>query len=165
MGKDYVLDNPGLLSQFYGYLGDAYYQLKNYTESDLAFDNSLKADKNNIVVLNNYAYYLSLRNVNLEKAEAMSKRSNDLDPNNSSYQDTYGWVLYKMGKYNDAKIWIGKAIANLSTINGTLQEHYGDILYKLGDTENAVKYWENAKKTGEASDVIDKKIADKKLYE
>jgi tetratricopeptide (TPR) repeat protein len=165
MGKDYVLDNQGLLSQFYGYLGDAYYQLKNYTESDFAFDNSLKADKNNIVVLNNYAYYLSLRNVNLEKAEAMSKRSNDLDPDNSSYQDTYGWVLYKMGKYNDAKIWIGKAIANLSTINGTLQEHYGDILYKMGDTENAVKYWENAKKTGEASDVIDKKIADKKLYE
>ncbi len=164
-GKEYVLDNLNLLSQFYGYLGDAHYQLKNYTESDIAFDKSLKADKNNIVVLNNYAYYLSLRNVYLEKAEAMSKRSNELEPNNSSYQDTYGWVLYKMGKYDDAKIWIAKAIANLGSSNGTLLEHYGDILYKLGDTESAFKYWENAKKAGDASELIDKKIADKKLYE
>ena len=164
-GKEYVVENPNLLSQFYGYIGDAQYQLKNYTESDVAFDNSLKADKNNVVVLNNYAYYLSLRNVNLEKAEAMSKRSNELEPNNSSYQDTYGWVLYKMGKYNDAKIWIGKAIDNMGTSNGTLLEHYGDILYKLGDIENALKYWGNAKKAGDVSDLIDKKIADKKLYE
>jgi tetratricopeptide (TPR) repeat protein len=165
LGKDYVLENPNLLSQFYGYLGDTYHQVKNYTESDAAYEKSLQADKNNIVVLNNYAYYLSVRNENLEKAEAMSKRSNELDPNNSSYQDTYGWVLYKMGKYEDAKTWIGKAIANLGTANGTLLEHYGDILYKLGDTENAIKYWANAKKAGDVSELIDKKIADKKLYE
>jgi len=164
-GKDYVVENPNLLSQFYGYIGDAQYQLKNYVASDAAFDNSLKADKNNVIVLNNYAYYLSLRNVNLEKAEAMSKRSNELEPNNSSYQDTYGWVLYKMGKYEDAKTWIGKAIANMGTSNGTLLEHYGDILYKLGDVENALKYWQNARKAGDVSDFIDKKIADKKLYE
>ena len=164
-GKDYVLDNPALLSQFYGYIGDAQYQLKNYVESDAAYDKALELDKNNATVMNNYAYYLSLRNVKLEKAEAMSKKSNELDPDNNSYQDTYGWILYKMGKYNDAKTWILKAINNGGTNNGTLLEHYGDVLYKLGDIDNAVKYWQNAKKAGDTTDFIDRKIADKKLYE
>jgi tetratricopeptide (TPR) repeat protein len=164
-GKEFVVENDKLLSQFYGYLGDAHNQLKNYALSDAAYGKALSFDKNNTTVMNNYAYYLSLRNFNLPKAEALSKRSNELEPNNNSYQDTYGWVLYKMGKFSDAKIWIGKAIHNGGENNGTLLEHYGDILYQLGDVTNALKYWENAKKAGETTDLIDKKIADKKLYE
>jgi uncharacterized phage-associated protein len=70
-----------------------------------------------------------------------------------------------MKKYEDAKIWIGKAIDNGGEENGTLLEHYGDILYQLHDIENALKYWINAKKAGGTTDLIDKKIADKKLYE
>ena len=69
-----------------------------------------------------------------------------------------------MKKYDDAKIWVGKALENGGRNNGTLLEHYGDILYQLGDKESAVKYWEDAKKAG-ASELIDKKIMEKKLYE
>ncbi len=146
-------------------MGDAQNQLKNYAASDSAYDAALELDPRNNYVLNNYAYYLSLRNVKLEKAEAMSKKSIEMMPNSSSYQDTYGWILYQMKKYEDAKIWIGKAIANGGEENGTLLEHYGDILYQLHDIENALKYWINAKKAGGTTDLIDKKIADKKLYE
>lgn len=163
-GKNFAFDKL-LLAQFYANIGDAQNQLKNYSASDSSYTKALQIDPNNTYVLNNYAYYLSLRNVDLEKAEKMSKRTNDLEPNNNSYQDTYGWILYQMQKYDDAKIWIGKALENGGKNNGTLLEHYGDVLYQLGDQENAVKYWQDAKKTGGASELIDKKIAEKKLYE
>jgi tetratricopeptide (TPR) repeat protein len=164
-GKEFVYDNPPLLAQFYANIGDAQNQLKNHTESDAAYDKALELDPNNGYVMNNYAYYLSLRNERLDKAEAMSKKSNELDPNNSSYQDTYGWILYQKQKYEEAKTWIGRAIDNGGKVNGTLLEHYGDVLYKLGEKEDAINYWINAKKAGGTTGLIDKKIEDKKLYE
>lgn len=164
-GKEFVFDNPPLLTQFYANLGDAHNQLKHYSASDSAYDKALTIDPNNVYVLNNYAYYLSLRNKNLEKAEAMSKKSNDLEPNNPSYQDTYGWILYQMKKYEEAKLWIGKALDSGGKGNGTLLEHYGDVLYKLGDKDGALKFWADAKKAGGTSGLLEKKITDKKLYE
>lgn len=163
-GKNFAFDKL-LLAQFYANIGDAQNQLKNFGASDSSYMKALEIDPTNVYVLNNYAYYLSLRNEHLEKAEQMSKKTNELEPNNNSYQDTYGWILYQMKKYDDAKIWIGKALDNGGRSNGTLLEHYGDVLYQLGDKEGAIKYWQDAKKSGGASDLIDKKITEKKLYE
>jgi tetratricopeptide (TPR) repeat protein len=164
-GKEFVYDNKLLLSQFYANIGDIQNHLKDHDASDAAYDKSLSLDPSNVSVLNNYSYYLSLRDKNLEKAEEMSKKCNTLAPNNSSYQDTYGWILYKMKKYDDAKVWVGKAIENGGKTNGVLLEHYGDVVYQLGDLEAALKYWTEAKKLGGTSGLLDKKIADKKLYE
>lgn len=164
-GKEFVFDNNLFLSDFYSSIGDAQNQLKNNEASDAAYDKSLELNPDNVGVLNNYSYYLSLRNKNLEKAETMSKKCNALKPDVSSYQDTYGWILFQMKKYDDAKVWIGKAINNGGKTNGTLLEHYGDILFQLGETEEAIKYWKEAKKYGGNSTLLDKKIADKKLYE
>jgi tetratricopeptide (TPR) repeat protein len=164
-GKEFVFNDKPLLAQFYSIIGDDQNQLKNNEASDSAYDKVLEIDPSNDNVLNNYAYYLSLRNKNLEKAETMSKKSNDLVPNNNSYEDTYGWILYQMKKYDDAKTWIGKALDSGGKNSGTILEHYGDVLFKLGDVENALKYWIDAKKAGGTTNLIDKKIADKKLYE
>ena len=154
-----------MLAQFYGTIGDAQNQLKNHAESDVAFEKALEYDPTNVSVLNNYAYFLSLRNTNLNKAESMSKKCNDLQPNSSSYQDTYGWILYQMKKYDDAKVWLGKALESGGKNNSTLLEHFGDILYQLGDVESALENWTRAKKQGGKSSLLDKKIAEKKLYE
>ncbi|HLC83928.1 MAG TPA: tetratricopeptide repeat protein [Bacteroidia bacterium] len=164
-GKEFVFDNNLFLADFYSGIGDAQNQLKNNDASDAAYDKSLELNPENAGVLNNYSYFLSIRNKNLEKAEAMSKKCNALQPDISSYQDTYGWILYQMKKYDDAKVWIGKAIDNGGKTNGTLLEHYGDVLYQLGDVEEAIKYWKDAKNNGGNSILLDKKIADKKLYE
>lgn len=164
-GAQFVFDNPPLLSQFYASLGDAYNYIKEHAKSDLAYDKSLKIDPNNAFVLNNYAYYLSLRKEQLEKAEKMSKKSIELDPKNSSFLDTYGWILFQTGKYEDAKTWIGKAIDAAGKNSGTLLEHYGDTLFKLKDIEGALNYWKDAKKAGGASELIDKKIENKNFYE
>jgi tetratricopeptide (TPR) repeat protein len=84
-------------------------------------------------------------------------------PDNPTYLDTYAWILYMMEDYKQAKKYLEKAAAKAT--NGTILEHYGDVLYKLGETELALQQWMKAKQLGESSDLIDKKIAQKKLYE
>lgn len=164
-GSKLVVDNNAQLVQFYSNLGDVYNKLKNYPESDKFFDKALTVDPNEPTVLNNFAYYLSVRNEQLDKAETMSKKSNELVANSASYQDTYAWILFRQAKYNDAKTWLEKAMQSGGDKNGTILEHYGDVLFKLGEIDKAVNYWNQAKVTGDHTDLIDKKIADKKLYE
>lgn len=164
-GSKLVVDNDVQLKDFYTRLADNYNSLKEFDESDKYFEKALKLDPMDPLVLNNYSYYLSLRKVNLEKAESMSKLSNDLRPGQPSYLDTYGWILYEMKNYVGAKEWLQKAIDNGGSDNGTILEHMGDALYKLGETDKAVEFWNRAKAAGDASELIDQKIRDKKLYE
>lgn len=164
-GSKLVVDNDAQLMEFYSNLGDAYNQLKKYDDSDKYYEKALAIDPNNVTVLNNYAYYLSVRGTNLDRAAEMSKKSNELSPNVSSYEDTYAWVLYKQGKYKEAKEWMEKAMKSGGANNGTLLEHYGDILFRLGNTQEAVTYWEQAKRAGDYSEFLDRKLNDKKLYE
>ncbi|OQB62672.1 MAG: tetratricopeptide repeat protein [Bacteroidetes bacterium ADurb.Bin141] len=164
-GIKLVVDNDAQLVQFYSNLGDNYNKIKKYEDSDKAFDKALELDPKDAYVLNNYAYYLSLRKDQLEKAEKMSKTSNDLQPNQSSFLDTYGWILYQEKKYDDALIWLEKALENGGNSSGTILEHYGDVLFQKGNTDKAIEYWQKAKKAGDASDMLDKKIKDRKLYE
>ncbi|HOZ83717.1 MAG TPA: tetratricopeptide repeat protein, partial [Bacteroidia bacterium] len=86
-------------------------------------------------------------------------------PNQSSFLDTYGWILYQEGKYDEAKKWIEKAMENGGENSGTILEHYGDILFKLNQSDKAFEYWKKAKQSGDASGLLDQKIRDKKLYE
>ncbi len=162
-GVEFVYNNNQLLLEFYSNLGDAYNALKEYEKSDKAYENGLKVDPDNSLILNNYSYYLSLRKQNLEKAEKFSKRSNELTPNNRSYIDTYGWILYQLGKYKEAEEWLARAVkmGNKSAI----AEHYGDVLFKLNKKDEALQYWKEAKVAGGGSNFLDKKIADKKLYD
>ena len=146
-------------------MGDAHHSLKNNVESDKNYDNALRIDPNNVIVLNNYSYYLSLRNEDLEKAKRMSAKSNNLAPNQASFQDTYAWILFQLKEYENAKIWIDKAIDNSSDPSAELLEHKGDILFHLGELEEAVEFWKRAKKAGSTSKTIDKKITDKTYYE
>lgn len=164
-GKDLVVDNNPLLEQFYSTLGDAYNSAKDYANSDSSYEKALKINPDNIYVLNNYSYYLSLRKENLERAAKMSKRSIELEPNTPSFLDTYGWILYQMGQYEEAKKWIEKAFTAGAENNGTILEHYGDILFKLNDEEGALKYWNKAKDAGGGSELLEKKIAGKMLHE
>ena len=164
-GKDFVVNNNTLLEQFYSTLGDTYNELKNYEASYSAYDKVLKLNPVNSIVLNNYAYYLSLRDVNLKKAKEMAGKSVEMDPYNSNNLDTYAWVLYKLKDYKGALEWIKKAYNNSGSTSGAVLEHYGDILYQLGKENEALDYWNKAKEKTGFSDLLDKKIKNKKLYE
>lgn len=159
-------DNPQILADMYSTLGDAYNSTGKYTESDSAYEKALRLAPDNASVLNNYSYYLSVRNKRLADAEKMSKRSLELRPDEGTFLDTYGWILYKQGEYKKAKEYIEKAVnANPEGADGTLLDHLGDIYYKLNNTDKAVEYWKQAKERGSDNAQIDKKIQDRKLYE
>ncbi|OQA02197.1 MAG: tetratricopeptide repeat protein [Bacteroidetes bacterium ADurb.Bin408] len=157
-GLVYAVFNSKLSVEFYMYLGECYNHLKKYPESDAAFENALKIAPENIGILNNYSYYLSLRNEKLDKAKNMSKKANEIKPDISSYQDTYAWILFRLGEYNDALIWIEKAIANKGDKNYIILEHYGDILFLLNKKENALEQWKKSKELGNPSDTLKNKI-------
>ncbi len=162
-GKKLAADSPELLAQFNLQLGDAYNSLKQYEKSNAAYEAVLAIDPNNLHVLNNYSYFLSIRNQDLPKARQMAEKLVAQAPDESTYLDTYAWVLYKMKEYDKAKINLEKALQ--TSKDGTVIEHYGDVLFRLGQKDAALEQWQKAKKTGDASELIDKKIRDKKLYE
>lgn len=91
-------------------LGDIYHQIGNDDKAFQAYDSCLVYTQSDATVLNNYAYYLSLKKKNLNKAEEMSRRSNELEPDNSTYLDTYAWVLYQLKRYDEAKDIMDKAV-------------------------------------------------------
>lgn len=162
-GRGLSKDDPKMESQFNAQLGDVYNTIKAYQKSDSAYNAALEYDPNDVHVLNNYSYFLSLRKEKLDEAKSMSGKVVRMHPKDATYLDTYAWVLYMMEDYDGAKKYLERALE--STDDGTVIEHYGDVLYKLGNLEGALKNWLKAKEQGETSDLLDKKIRDKKLYE
>jgi len=159
------IQDKELLSLSFSLLGDCYHDLKNNKSSDDAYDKALAINPDNAYTLNNYAYYLSLRNEALDKAAQMSARSNQLQPNTASFEDTYAWILFMQKKYPEAKLWMEKALAHDKDNSAVKYEHYGDILFYLGNTDAAVQNWKKAKGYGEQSPVLDRKINEKKYIE
>jgi tetratricopeptide (TPR) repeat protein len=157
-GEPYLLDNKPLKIQFDLYRAEANYKLDRVAEAFKAFDAVISLDPENWLAMNNYAYYLSLRNENLQKAEELGGKAVRANPENSTYLDTYAWVLFMRKDYGLAKFYMETAIRNGGDKNGVIVEHYGDILYMLGDKDSAVEQWKKAEKTGDASKLIGEKI-------
>jgi tetratricopeptide (TPR) repeat protein len=149
----------------YAILGDSYHQLGDYTLRDQSYKAVLNIRPDDHVVLNNWSFYLAIQGTQLHLAASMSKRSIELQPDSPTYIDTYAYILFKQGKYKDAKHWMEQALNHDTAQNNpTILEHYGDILYYLKDRVGAMHYWELAKQKGSASVVLQRKIADKKYY-
>lgn len=164
-GIKLVFNNNPLMSDFYTLYGDALYKLKRNDEAYSAYDNALRYNPENSLVLNNYAYYLSLDNKDLGKAEDMASRANELSPDNPTFLDTQAWVLYKKGQYSEALTLMEKVMQLEKKPSGAVLEHYGDVLYKLNRTEEARNWWNKASEAGEGSELLPKKVKDGKLYE
>lgn len=164
-GKKLAVSDPDLSGFIIGQLGDAYNGIKEYAKSDESYEEALRIDANNDYVLNNYSYYLSLRKIKLDRALELSTRLVEKNPDNGTYLDTHAWVLYVRGEYKESKFYLEKAILDTENLSGTIVEHYGDVLFQLGDIDGAVEQWKRARTLNDTSELIDKKIADRKLYE
>ncbi len=157
--------DPALQHDLYYRMGLSYYELRQFKKSDQAFEKALAINPENVMLLNNYSFHLAQRGEKLELAKELSERCNKLQPNNSSFQDTYGWILYKLQDFKGAKKWLGKSLENGGDRFASTLEHYGDILYQLNERDEALRYWQLALQKGSTSGLLEKKIADKKLYE
>ena len=95
----------------------------------------------------------------------MALRANELSPGSASFEDTYAWVLYELGKYEEARLWLEKALSHGGNTSGVVIEHYGDILYKLGDKDAALREWRKALEFDDHSDELELKISEGKPIE
>lgn len=159
--------DPDMASDFYGSMGDILFKKKRSKEAFEAYDNSLKWKEDNIVVLNNYAYYLSELRRDLKRAEQMSFKTVQAEPTNSTYLDTYAWILFLQKRYDEARAYIDRALENDNdSTNGpsaVVIGHAGDIYCMCGDTDRAVELWQRALKAGGDKAVLTRKIKTKKL--
>ncbi len=156
--------DPDIASDFYAMMGDILHQKGNRVEAFAAYDSCLQWKSDNIYCLNNYAYYLSEEGENLQKAEQMSYKTIKSEPKNSTFLDTYAWILFMEQRYAEAKIYIDQAIQNDtdSVKNAVVIEHAGDIYAMNGDTRQALQYWQEAVKAGGDSALLQRKIKLKK---
>ena len=157
-GLKTIENKPDLELDFYTNLGEVYHNKKEYKQSDYYFELVLNKEPENIYVINNYSYYLSLREEKLEYAEGISKKTIIAEPNNSTYLDTYAWILFKLERYKDALYYIKKAFNNGGSESQVIVEHYGDIEFMIGNLEKAVELWILSKEMGNNSEELLNKI-------
>ena len=151
-----------VISDFYSIMGDIYHTKKQMSEAYAAYDSALVYNPSNIGALNNYAYYLSVERRDLDKAEEMSYKTVKAEPNNSTYLDTYAWILFEKGNYAEARIYIDNAMKSDGEKSDVIVEHCGDIYFMTGDVEGALKYWKQALEMGSESKTLKQKIEKKK---
>jgi tetratricopeptide (TPR) repeat protein len=144
--------DPAIVSDFYAVMGDILHQKGQAREAFVAYDSCLVWKEGNIGCLNNYAYYLSELGEQLDKAEQMSYRTIKAEPKNSTYLDTYAWILFMQKRYSEAKIYIDQTLQYDTDTSAVLLEHAGDIYYQAGDAAQALEYWRQALEQAEKDD-------------
>ena len=150
--------NREMVADIYTAMGDLQHLRGENSEAYLCYDSALVYNPANILVLNNYAYFLSEENRELDKAEQMSKRTIEAEPNNATYLDTYAWILYRLERYDEALQYMERALDADSTASDVLYEHAGDICYKLGDVERALNYWKQALELQRKAESVEPKL-------
>jgi len=126
-------------------MGDVYHEIGETKKAYKAYETALKINPNYAPVLNNYAYYLSEEGRNLKTALKMSKKTADLEPDNPTYLDTYGWILHLMGNDAEAKPVFKHAMLYGGKESVVIMDHYAEVLYALGEYDLAKVYWNQAK--------------------
>lgn len=134
-------DDTAAVAGSYAIMGDIYHQMGETKAGNSCYEKSLRFDPDNPVVLNNYAYFLSMTGKNLRKAAEMGRKCVDAEPDNPTYLDTYGWILHLMGRSYEAKDLFRHAMLYGGRENAVILDHYAEILYSLGDKDMAMHYW------------------------
>ena len=165
-GAERVDENtdPQLASDVLALLGDVLHDSHLTEEAYLAYDRSLEYNPLNLFCLNNYAYFLSVEGRNLEKAEPMSRRTVEVEPQNATYLDTYAWILFKLGRYREAQIYMEEALRYTPETeeNASIFDHAGDIFYHAGDKKLAPEYWKKALQL--TTEKAQKKVLQRKIW-
>ncbi len=160
-------NNPKMYADCYEMIGDIYHSMDSLQRAFDSYEECLRWNPDNYGALNNYAYFLAIEDKELEKAERMSKKTVLAEPNNGTYLDTYAWVLFKLGRYQEAAVYINRTISQTGGVSEVEYEHAGDIYYMLNEKDAAMAYWElaqmRAAAAGKDTTDLDRKIRTKKL--
>lgn len=124
-------------------LAAAYERLGQFEESEREFKWIIGKVPDNALALNYLGYMYADRGVNLEEALEMIKKAVSLDPRNGAYLDSYAWVLYRLGRYEEALVQMNEAL-KYDQDEAVLYDHQGDIYAALTSYELARESWAKA---------------------
>ncbi|MBO5864518.1 MAG: tetratricopeptide repeat protein [Bacteroidaceae bacterium] len=164
LGKRDAETEPAVVAAVFTTLADTYHELDMRKECYAAYDSALVYDPYRLDVLNNYSYYLSLENRDLQKALEMSHKTITAEPDSQTYLDTYAWILFKLKRYEEAKAYAEKIISLNEEMSYVVLHHIGDIFAKCGNIDSAVTYWQKAREAGDETKILYKKIKKRKYY-
>lgn len=131
-------------SMFLGGIGDVKCAQGDTLAAFALYDEALEVNPNDVGIMNNYAYFLTLCNRDLDKAERMSGKTIQAEPQNPTFLDTYAWVFYKRQEYTMAQLYIEMALKNEKRPSSDIYDHYGDILLAIGNKKEALAQWKKA---------------------
>ena len=154
--------NPAIVSDFYAVMGDLLHQKGLTREAFEAYDSCLQWKEDNIMCLNNYAYFLSELGEQLNKAEQMSYKTVKAEPKSPTYLDTYAWILFMQKRYAEAKIYIEQALQNDTDSSAVITEHAGDIYIQNKDVDRAIELWQQALAKDPKNKILIRKIKQRK---
>ena len=154
------VEEDELRSRLWGSIGDIYHELNNNKEAFKAYRKALEYDAENALVLNNYAYFMALENIDLERALAMAQMAITIEEGNYNYLDTYAWILHLLGRNTEAKRYMVQALSLNGQQSSSLLAHYADILWDLGEEFMAHTYWKRAVDRGYDAEEMQQHIAE-----
>src|SRR5437660_10652403 len=123
--------SPALLTS-----GLIYERMGDFAKARDSYEKVLALSPNFVPALNNLAYIYSEKLNNLDRATELARKAHELVPAEPSVQDTFGWVLYRQGKYQEAAELLGQS-ASKSPDKGEIQFHLGMANYMMGRLDEA----------------------------
>lgn len=147
-----------MISQVLSMEADVYYRKKEYVKCFDLYREILKKNPEDLIVLNNYAYFLAEQDQDLKEAERMIRIVMVKEKGNGTYLDTYAWVLYKRGKYKEAEKVLADLLVKSKNEDSEWFEHYGYIMKALKNCDIAKEYWQRAYKLDTDKDYLKQEI-------
>lgn len=159
-----ISDNNKLKSDITCSIGDLFYKKELVDSAFTYYEKAIDLNPNNLLALNNYAYYLAEKGIDLDKAERLSARTISEDPDNDNSLDTYAWILFKKKNYTMARQYIDLALKHNESQSAELQHHAGDIYFMCGEPDKALEFWDAALKIDPQNELLKKKVKYKTYF-
>lgn len=163
-GIELVINDPAMKAEFNGQIGEAFFGLKDYSEGTKFYKKAIELDSKSNLLKNNFAFRLATAKKDLDLAKSIIEQAVNSSPEQSQYQDTYGWVLFQQDKYKEAKTQFEKAY-ELNDQDRLILEHLGDVEFKLGNKTKAMEWWKKGLAIDPTHELLQKKVENQKYYE
>ena len=163
-GIELVINDPAMKAEFNGQIGEAFFGLKDYSEGTKFYKKAIELDSKSNLLKNNFAFRLATAKKDLDLAKSIIEQAVNSSPEQSQYQDTYGWVLFQQDKYKEAKTQFEKAY-ELNDQDRLILEHLGDVEFKLGNKTKAMEWWKKGLAIDPTHELLQKKVKNQKYYE
>jgi len=108
------------------------------------FRRILVAEPDNVNALNALGYTLADRTTRYAEALEMIDRARAAEPDSAAIIDSYGWVLYRLGRLEEALVELRRAYALQK--DPEIASHLGEVLWMLGRKDEARRYFDEARR-------------------